>query len=120
MAPGDRSRKRKALPPGHSTSQTNSSSVNTNSSNSSKKGRGPSTNAALDKATSGGRKVFLDIPDNKVKPVGQWASSFATEVGIICRTWANPSMEKWGDISTEDKDFMCKKILASKQILDLE
>ncbi|KAK9278065.1 hypothetical protein L1049_027623 [Liquidambar formosana] len=50
-----------------------------------KKGRGKAVGNVPEKATRGGRRVPVTIPDGKFKPVGDWAAAFTSEVGVICR-----------------------------------
>lgn len=79
-----------------------------------KKGRGKAVGNVLEKATRGGRRVPVTIPDGKFKPVGDWAAVFTSEVGVICRQWALLTAKNWAEITDEDKKVLYQRILVSE------
>ncbi|KAK9267622.1 hypothetical protein L1049_010053 [Liquidambar formosana] len=81
-----------------------------------KKGRGKAVGNVLEKATRGGRRVPVTIPNGKFKPIGDWAAVFTSEVGVICRQWAPLIAKNWAEIKDEDKKVLYQHILDKFEI----
>ncbi|XP_058083303.1 uncharacterized protein LOC131231206 [Magnolia sinica] len=75
--------------PSHVASQASDPSIvhtpSTASSSTSRRGRGPTHGLALQRLTREG-KVTVEFPQDYLRPVGENARLFTSEVGVLCRS----------------------------------
>ncbi|KAK1288385.1 hypothetical protein QJS10_CPB19g01994 [Acorus calamus] len=83
-----------------------------------KRGRGQTRGLSLQELTRGGAKVSVTFPDGCLRPVGDNAKEFTTEVGILCRSLIPASTPRWADV-TDDYKHHVYQGLEDKFIIDL-
>ena len=79
-----------------------------------RKGRGKTRGVAVAEAidATGGR-IKITFPPGKLTPVGGWAKSWKSELGVICRTLAPITCKGWKKMIKEDKQVIYDRIVVS-------
>ncbi|XP_058070461.1 uncharacterized protein LOC131219376 [Magnolia sinica] len=107
--------------PSHVASQASDLSVahtlGTASSSTSRRGRGPTRGLLLERLTREGR-VMVEFPQDCIRPVGDNARLFTSEVGVLCRSLIPPTTPRWADV-TDDVRQLIRQRLQDKFVLDL-
>ncbi|XP_058071086.1 uncharacterized protein LOC131220132 [Magnolia sinica] len=132
MAPGGRRRSDTGSTPStrdaaetislsHVASQASDPSIvhtpSTASSSTSRRGRGPTRGLVLQRLTREGR-VTVEFPQDCLRPVGDNARLFTSEVGVLCRSLIPTTTPRWVDV-TDDVRQHIRQRLTDKFVLDL-
>ncbi|XP_058082457.1 uncharacterized protein LOC131230569 [Magnolia sinica] len=107
--------------PSHVASQASDPSIvhtpSTASSSTSRRGRGPTRGLVLQRLTHEGR-VTVEFPQDCLRPVGDNARLFTSEVGVLCRSLIPTTTPRWVDV-TDDVRQHIRQRLTDKFVLDL-
>ncbi|XP_058107719.1 uncharacterized protein LOC131251173 isoform X2 [Magnolia sinica] len=133
MAPGRRSRRSRTgstpstrdatetASPSHVASQASDPSVThtlgTASSSTRRRGRGPTRGLVLERLAREGR-VMVEFPQDCLRPVGDNARLFTSEVGVLCRALIPATTPRWADV-TDDVRQLIRHRLTDKFVLNL-
>ncbi|XP_058106942.1 uncharacterized protein LOC131250675 [Magnolia sinica] len=105
----------------HAASQASEPSVEhtpgTESSSTNRRGRGPTRGLVLERLTREGR-VTVEFPQDCLRPIGDNARLFTSDVGVLCRSLIPATTPRWTDV-TDDVRQLIRQRLQDKFVLDL-
>jgi hypothetical protein len=78
-------------------------------SSTSRRGRGPTRGLVLERLTREGR-VAVEFPQDCLRPVGDSARLFTSEVGVLCRSLIPATTPRWTDVTDDVRQLIRQRL----------
>ena len=68
----------------------------------------------LDRLLQTGERIHISFTEEEGRPIGNHASRYANEIGVVVRLFSLIQYESWGPILDEEKKVVFERLLVSE------